>query len=168
MSLGYLFSYAAEAVRQWPAESRPLLDRLCRQIQDAERRLNTAAAARLYGCLKECRGLCCRNLDLEAVFGAPDFVYIRVAGPTLDAAIAECLRRESPIFTSNCPFLEHDTGPCIFPSDVRPEVCITSFCRGDDALRAEIGRVKTCFWKLGFLLHVRKLPFVHRLIAKAV
>jgi hypothetical protein len=144
-----------------------LLDRLCRQIQDAERRLNTAAAGRLYGCLKECRGLCCRNLDLEAVFGAPDFIYIRVAGPTLDAAIAECLRRESPIFTSNCLFLENGTGPCILPPDLRPEVCITSFCYGDGDLKTEIRRVKACFWKLGVFLRVKRVPFISRLLARA-
>jgi hypothetical protein len=144
------------------------LTRLCRQIQAAERRLNAAAANRLQGCLKDCQGLCCRNLDLEAVFGVPDFAYILAMDPSLDSAIAASLRHERPIFTSNCPFLKDGAGPCIFPPDVRPEVCITSFCHGDDALRAEIGRVKTCFWKLGFLLHVRQLPFIHRLIAKAV
>jgi hypothetical protein len=164
MSLGYLYSCSAEAVRQWPSDSRPLLDRLCRQIQEGERTLNEAAAGRLHGCLKECRGLCCRNLDLEAVFGVPDFVYMRIAGPTLDAAVAECLRREIPIFTSNCPFLENGLGPCIFPPDVRPEVCITSFCGGDDGLGAAIRTVKTGFWKLGVALRTRRVPLIHRLL----
>jgi hypothetical protein len=168
MSLRYLHGCAAEAVRRWPPEGRPLLARLCRQIQAAERRLNAAAALRLQGCLKDCQGLCCRNLDLEAVFGVSDFAYILAMDPSLDSAITASLRYERPIFTSNCPFLKDGVGPCIFPPDVRPEVCITSFCRGDSALRVEIGRVKTSFWKLGFLLHVRRLPFIHRLIAKAV
>jgi hypothetical protein len=144
------------------------LARLCRQVQDAERRLNSAAAVRLQGCLRECQGLCCRNLELEAVFGIPDFVYILGLEPSLHSAIADCLRAESSIFTSNCPFLEHGVGPCIFPADLRPEVCITSFCRGDGALGKEIRRVKTGFWKLGLLLHFRRLPFIHRLLAKAV
>jgi len=164
MSLRYLYSYSAEAVRQWPSDSRPLLDRLCRRIQDAERSLNVAAAGRLHGCLKECQGLCCRNLDLEAVFGVPDFVYMRIAGPTLDAAVAECLRGEIPIFTSNCPFLEKGLGPCIFPPDVRPEVCITSFCRCDSTLTAAIRTVKTGFWKLGVVLRARRVPLIHRLL----
>jgi hypothetical protein len=143
------------------------LNALCRKIQAAERRLNEAAARRLKGCLEECRGLCCRNLQLDAVFGVPDFVYILATEPALDAAVARCLRHESLIFTSDCPFLENGVGPCIFPPDVRPEVCITSFCRGDEALKPEIRRVKTSFWKLGVLVNTRRLPFVHRLLARA-
>ena len=167
MSLGYLYRYAAEAVRQWPAESRPLLDRLCRQVQDAERSMNTAAAIRLQGCLQACQGLCCRNLDLEAVFGVADFTYILATEPSLDSRIAACLQHERPIFTSNCPFLENGAGPCIFPPDLRPEVCITSFCRGDGDLKTEIRRVKTSFWKLGFFLHFKRVPFISRLLARA-
>jgi hypothetical protein len=94
-------------------------------------------------------------------------VYILTVEPALDAAVARCLRQESPIFTSDCIFLESGVGPCIFPPDVRPEVCITSFCRGDEALKKEIRRVKTCFWKLGVFVYTRRLPFIHRLLAGA-
>lgn len=165
MSLRHLYGCAAEALRRWPSRSRPLLARLCRQIQDAERRLNAAAAIRLQGCLKECQGLCCRNLDLDAIFGVPDFVYILATDSSLDPFIAASLKHENPFFTMNCPFLEHGVGPCIFPPDVRPEVCITSFCRGDATLKPDIRRVKICFWKLGVLVQVRRLPYVHRLLA---
>lgn len=167
MSLIYCFRKATRILHQLPSGSREVPDALCRQIQDAERKLNAAAALRLQGCLENCRGLCCRNLHLEAVFGIADFVYILTLEPAMAAGISECLRREEPIFTSNCPFLEGGVGPCIFPPDVRPEVCITSFCRGDGALGAEIRRVKTAFWKLGLLLHFRRVPFIHRLLAKA-
>jgi hypothetical protein len=167
MSLSYCYRKAARILPRLHPDSRDALNALCRQIQVAERRLNAAAAARLKGCLEECRGLCCRNLQLDAVFGVPDFVYILATDPSLDAAVAHCLRHESPIFTSDCPFLENGVGPCIFPPDVRPEVCITSFCRGDEALKPEIRRVKTCFWKLGVLVNTRRLPFVHRLLARA-
>ncbi len=91
MSLRYSYHQSAKIVRQWPSERRPLLAHLCRQIQDAERRLNAAAALRLEGCLKECQGLCCRNLQLDAVFGIPDFVYILAATPALNAKIEECI-----------------------------------------------------------------------------
>jgi hypothetical protein len=142
------------------------LARLCRQIQDAERKLNAAAALRLKGCLEDCRGLCCRNLQLDAVFGISDFVYILALEPLLDARIGESIRREDPLFTSNCLFLEQEVGPCIFPPDVRPEVCITSFCRGDDALKSDIRQVKRGFWKLGLLLGFRRFALLHRLLAK--
>lgn len=167
MSLSYCYRKAARILPRLHPDSRDALNALCRKIQAAERRLNEAAARRLKGCLEECRGLCCRNLQLDAVFGVPDFVYILATEPALDAAVARCLRKESPIFTSDCPFLENGVGPCIFPPDVRPEVCITSFCRGDEALKPEIRRVKTCFWKLGVLVNTRRLPFVQRLLARA-
>lgn len=166
MSLRHSLHQAAKIVRHWPSESRPLLARLCRQIQDAERKLNAAAALRLNGCLKDCQGLCCRNLQLDAVFGIPDFVYILALAPALGATIEACLRQEDSFFTSNCLFLERGVGPCLFPPDVRPEVCITSFCGGDEALKPEIRRVKIGFWKLGFFLHFRRVPFVHRLLVK--
>jgi hypothetical protein len=166
MSLLNSYHQSAKIVQQWPSGRRPLLAHLCRRIQDAERNLNAAAALRLEDCLKDCRGLCCRNLQLDAVFGIPDFVYILALTPALDAKIEECLRHEDPFFTSNCLFLERGVGPCIFPPDLRPEVCITSFCRGDDAIKAEIRRVKIDFWKLGVFLHFRKAPLVHRLLVK--
>jgi len=167
MSLLHSYHQSAKIVQRWPSGRRPLLAHLCLRIQDAERRLNAAAALRLEGCLKDCRGLCCRNLQLDAVFGIPDFVYILALMPEWDATIEECLRHEDPFFTSNCPFLDRSVGPCIFPADLRPEVCITSFCRGDEVVRAEIRRVKIDFWKLGVLLHFRKVPLVHRLLVKS-
>jgi hypothetical protein len=166
MSLRHSYRQAAKIIRQWPTDSRPLLTRFCRRIREAERRLNAAAAVNLDGCLKDCRGLCCRNLQLDAVFGVPDFVYVLTLEPALGATIEACLGREDLFFTSNCPFLEGGVGPCLFPVDVRPEVCITSFCRGDAALKPEIRRVKKCFWALGFFVHIRKIPLVHRLLAK--
>jgi hypothetical protein len=128
--------------------------------------LNTAAALRLKGCLRDCQGLCCRNLQLDAVFGIPDFVYVLTLEPALAATIEEGIRHEDPLFTSNCLFLERGVGPCLFPSDVRPEVCITSFCRGDEALKPEIRKVKMGFWKLGVFLRFRRVPFVQRLLVK--
>jgi hypothetical protein len=166
MSLRHSYRQAEKIVRHWPAETRPLLSHLCRRIQNAERKLNVAATQRLEGCLADCRGLCCRNLHLEAVFGIPDFVYILSLAPALDTTIAECLRHEAPLFTSNCLFLERGVGPCLFPPDVRPEVCITSFCRGDEGLKPEIRRVKLGFWKLGLFLHLRRVPGVQRLLVK--
>jgi hypothetical protein len=166
MSLRYSHHQAAKIVRQWPSESLPLLTRLCCRIRDAEKNLNAASALRLKGCLEDCRGLCCRNLHLDAVFGVPDFTYILTLEPALDSTIERCLRHEIPLFSSNCPFLENGAGPCIFPPEVRPEVCITSFCRGDEDMRPEIRRVKMGFWKLGVFLRFRRVPLVQRLLMK--
>jgi hypothetical protein len=166
MSLRHSYRQAEKILRHWPAETRPLLTHLCRRIQDAEQRLNVAAAQRLTGCLRDCRGLCCRNLHLDAVFGVPDFVYILGLAPALGSTIDGCLRHEYPLFTANCPFLERGVGPCLFPPDLRPEVCITSFCRGDEGLKPEIRRIKLGFWRLGFLTHFRRVPRVQRLLVR--
>lgn len=166
MSLTYCFGQASQILHRLPPPSRKVLDGFCRQIQDAERKLNAAAARRLKGCLENCQGLCCRNLDLGAVFGIPDFVYILTLEPTLTSQMTECLLREEPIFTSNCPFLKAGVGPCIFPPDVRPEVCITSFCRGDEALKPQIRRVKMEFWKLGLFMNISKFSWLSRLLAR--
>ena len=166
MSLRYCYKKAARILQRLPPRSRDALAVLCRQVQDAERQLNAAASLRLKGCLEDCQGLCCRNLQLDAVFGAPDFVYLLAMASSLEAKIAECLRHEEPFFTSNCLFLERGVGPCLFPPDVRPEVCITSFCRGDELLKPQIRRVKKCFWKIGFFLWARRLPGVRRLLLK--
>jgi hypothetical protein len=166
MSLPYCFRKATHILHRLSPELREALGTLCRQVQEAEKKLNAAAARRLQGCLENCRGLCCRNLDLGAVFGIPDFVYILTLEPTLTREMAECLRREEPLFTSNCPFLKEGVGPCIFPPDERPEVCITSFCRGDEALKPQIRQVKKCFWKLGFFLNISKFPLLARLLVR--
>jgi hypothetical protein len=142
-----------------------MLAHLCRRIREAEGGLNAAAAHRLAACHGDCRGMCCRNLQLDAVFGVPDFIYILASAPGLTVKIEECLLHEDPFFTADCFFLEGGVGPCIFPSDLRPEVCITSFCRGDESIKAEIRRVKTEFWKLGSLLHLRRFPFWKTLYA---
>lgn len=166
MSLRYCYKKAARILQRLSPQSRDALEVLCRQVQDAERQLNAAASLRLKGCLEDCQGLCCRNLQLDAVFGAPDFVYLLAMASSLEAKIAECLRHEEPFFTSNCLFLERGVGPCLFPPDVRPEVCITSFCRGDELLKPQIRRVKMEFWKLGFFMNISKFSWLSRLLVR--
>jgi hypothetical protein len=166
MSLNYCFKKATRILQRLSPGSREAQEALCRQIQEAEKKLNAAAALRLKGCLADCRGLCCRNLQLEAVFGVPDFVYLLAMEPALEAKILACLRHEDPLFSSKCIFLQDGVGPCLFPPDVRPEVCITTFCSGDAVLKAEIRQVKMAFWKLGFFLSAPKVPLLHRLLIK--
>jgi hypothetical protein len=164
MSLRYSFEQALNILRRLPPGSRGALDRLCREIQAREKQLNEAAAPALVGCVEACRGLCCRNLQLDAVFAAADFVYILASAPELETRMEACLRRENPLYTSDCLFLEAGVGPCLFPPQLRPEVCITSFCRGDEALKAEIRQVKRSFRRLGVFLWLQKLPpFLRRL-----
>ncbi len=134
----------------------------------AEERLNAAAETALTRCLGACRGICCRNLQLDSVIATEDFVYILAAQPALHDRMADCLSREDPLFTADCIFLEAGTGPCIFPPHLRPEVCITSFCRSEPALEAECAEVRRAFRRLGRLVRRRRVLPVWRRLTTAV
>lgn len=163
MSIRQTTLRAERILRRWPIGNRPLLDSLCREIREAERGLNAAAARSLEGCLEGCRGLCCRNLDLSAVLGLEDFLYILCLEPGLWEEIAASVGQEAPLFSADCPFLECGRGPCRFPADLRPEVCITTFCRGEGAVKAEILRVRRGFQRLGRLRRLRRFPYTRLL-----
>ncbi len=164
MSLTHAFNSADRVIRQLDPGLRSDLDACCRDIRRAEERLNAAAATALTRCLGACRGICCRNLQLDAVIAAADFVYILASQPALHGRMADCLGREAPLFTCDCVFLEDGTGPCIFPPHLRPEVCITSFCRTEPALEAECAAVRRSFRRLGRLVRFRRvLPVCRRL-----
>ena len=168
MSLGHAFHAADRLIRGLEPGLRPDLDACCREIRRAEERLNAAAADALARCAGGCRGICCRNLQLDAVIAREDFVYLLASQPALRGRMAECLGREEPLFTSDCVFLENGTGPCIFPPHLRPQVCITSFCRSEPSLTAECAAVRRAFRRLGRLVGFRRvLPAWRRLAAAA-
>ena len=145
MSLNYSYRRAAALIDRMKTAERMRLEHLCRRIQEAEEMLNAAAAELLQNCGDLCQGICCRNLHMDAVIDLADFVYILAQDATLRDTISRCLQHEEAFYTSNCPFLEGGVGPCVFPGHLRPEVCITSFCRGDASIRTEIGCVRKCF-----------------------
>lgn len=152
MSLNYAFRRAVVLIDGMNAAERARLSDLCSRVRAAEEELTSAASRLLQDCGVRCRGICCRNLEMDAVIAYGDFVYILEGAAWLGDAIARNLEREEPFYTSNCPFLEGGVGPCIFPADLRPEVCVTSFCRDDAEVRAEIRRVRRCFRRLGWFL----------------
>jgi hypothetical protein len=148
MGLAYTLKKAeALAAGLNTAEKRALVS-LCEEIHTAETALLQAAKETLAGCLERCEGLCCRNVELEAIIGFADLLYLLVSGGASAATMAGRLRRQPPFFTSNCVFLREGKGPCIFPIDVRPETCITTFCTGEDTIRKEIRDVKRRFLRL--------------------
>jgi hypothetical protein len=61
--------------------------------------------------------------------------------------MAAGLGRES-FFASDCLFLKNGLGPCLFPEGLRPERCVTSFCRVEPSIEKEIGRVMGEFSRL--------------------
>jgi hypothetical protein len=156
MSLKFASTQASGFIRRLGPAERPALDRLCASIRAAEERLNAAAQGALSGCGGVCGGLCCRNVALEAIVDRTDLVFIFSSDPALEPRIVQRLEKEAPLFTADCLFLEGGVGPCIFPANTRPHVCVTSFCRGEDELSGDIRRVRRSFGKLSRFIQRRR------------
>lgn len=146
-----------------PADTVRLLA-ICAAIQGAETRLLAGAAGNMDRCIAACQGLCCRNIQLEAVIGVWDLVYIlTVAGDYRDR-LAAGLEKEIPFYAADCVFLASGLGPCLLPADARAEVCLTTFCGRTDRIDREIRQVKRGFYKLGWFIATRRpLMLIDRL-----
>jgi hypothetical protein len=132
------------------------LRQICGEIQAAEADLLAQAGPAMERCVKSCEGLCCRNIQLEAIIGLWDLVYIlTVAGEYRDR-MAICLEKEIPFYAADCIFLANGVGPCFLPATARAEVCLTTFCSGTETIGREIRRVKRKFYKLGWFLGMCK------------
>jgi hypothetical protein len=156
MSLRYKFKKADTVLRHLDPHEKANLQAICARIQAAEEELLVAAEAKIVTCIQGCEGLCCRNARIDDIIGLMDCVYILTVAPGLRERIDACLGNESPIYSADCIFLENGRGPCIFPFNARPEVCITTFCGRTASINAEIGRLKRKFMKLGWFVASRK------------
>lgn len=156
MSVKYKFNRAVKILNGSPTRDMARLHRICGEIREAEQRLNQAARKLVHRCYAQCEGICCRNVHLDNIFSHLDFIYILTIKPELNDRIARCLEQEDPIFSSDCMFLEHETGPCVFPPDLRPVKCITTFCFDDSSIQREIQSTKNRFLKLGGFMTFRK------------
>jgi len=131
------------------------LRRICEAIQAAEAKLLARAGPAMARCIHVCQGLCCRNIQLEAIIGVWDLVYIlTVAGEYRDR-MAGCLENEIPFYAADCVFLADGKGPCILPATARAEVCLTTFCSRTEDIAPDIKRVKRGFYRLGWFLVTR-------------
>lgn len=150
MSLNHTYQRAVNTVDALPADGRDRIVHLCGEIRQAQQHLLRSAAPLMTRCIRQCQGLCCRNILEESLIHFWDFFYILVAEGTPRETIARHLTREDSLFPSDCIFLENGVGPCIFPPDVRPERCLTAFCFDADPVRKEIARVKLSFHRLAW------------------
>ena len=129
---------------------------ICSKIEAAQAELRRAAQPLMNRCINGCEGLCCRNIQADEIISLGDCVLILATGGTAPEEIARHLRRETPLFRSDCIFLKNRTGPCIFPLNARPEVCLTSFCDDAAIIKREVARLKWRFFKLS------RYIFLHR------
>lgn len=157
MSLRYYFTKAQKTLNRIASYDRAIIEKQCRSIQIAEEQLQAAGRSVFFRCYSGCEGLCCRNLDIDAVIGFSDFIYLLTVESKLKENISTCLENENRFFASDCVFLINGKGPCIFPPTSRPEVCITTFCTDVEPIKQEIRSVKSKFMKLNFYLHFLQL-----------
>ena len=164
MSLRYSFAKAQKTLSRITPRDRAIIEKQCLLIRIAEEQLQAEGRAAFLRCYSGCEGLCCRNLDIEAVIGFSDFVYLLTVESQLQASISACIEYEKHFFAGDCIFLINGKGPCIFPPASRPEVCITTFCADVQPIKKEIRRVKSQFMKLNFYLLLLNLKNFSRYV----
>ena len=155
MGLRYKFKKAQEIIERSGNKDLIAIKRICEEIQRAQNELLEEAKDILKYCNDRCQGLCCRNIYPDDIITLADFVYILAMESSVRDEISECLKKET-LFSSSCIFLQSGEGPCIFPSDLRPEMCIISFCGGDTTIKKEINMVRSKFNKLIRFILLRK------------
>jgi hypothetical protein len=156
MGIRYKFKTAKKIICTMASQDRIALEKICREIQAAEKNLLEAAREMMTRCYTACEGICCRNIHLDEILSLWDSIYLLALAPSVHETIAKCLEADGSLFSADCIFLENGIGPCIFPSTVRPEVCITSFCTDDDPVKKEILLVKRKFLKLCLFTRLRR------------
>ena len=156
MSLRHLFRQAEKIIAASSPEDLKGFERICLEIQDAELELQEKARPIMTRCIHRCEGICCRNVQIDLIIGLWDFLFILVLKPHLKKQIEECLEKEEPFFSSDCVFLKDGTGPCIFPPDARPEVCLVTFCDDTSQVKKEISRIKRKFFRLMWFVLMRR------------
>jgi len=156
MELNYAFKKALRTIQALPPADRHRLASICTGIRQSEDLLNTAATKNMDKCMVACTGICCRNIRLTEIIGFYDFVYILTVADGMKKNITACLKHES-LFSSDCIFLKNGKGPCIFPSNARPRVCITSFCFDDTPVKQQIRDVNRQFSELSRFVFGRRL-----------
>jgi hypothetical protein len=162
MSLRYKLGKARRLLASLSADEKAALRQICENIRQAQETMLANARPAMQQCLHRCEGLCCRNARVDDIIGLMDLVYILTLTPEFEETMTVRVAREKPFYSADCMFLKTDGGPCIFTSAVRPEVCITTFCSGDQGIQKEIQAIKRQFVKLNWFFLRRKPQAVCR------
>jgi hypothetical protein len=162
MGLIYPFKSALRIISTLTQKEHFKLLKMCSEIQIAENELNLKASPLLDQCASACKGLCCRNIILDSIIGLDDFIYILLLDPSIEYTISSCLQNRSFLYSSNCIFLSNGVGPCLFPSTIRPQVCITTFCFHDHLIKREIAAVRKNFFALEWFIRLKRTEMIGR------
>jgi len=156
MGLKYKFNKAQKILNALDHLTLKNARRIGKEIQKAEEKLTLKGEKLFLKCKTECQGICCRNLHADDIISHYDFLFILVMNPKISVAISQCLERDTIIYASDCIFLKNGKGPCIFPPDLMPEICITAFCSYERSIQKEINFLKRKFMKLSQFILLRK------------
>lgn len=149
---------AHRIVKSLTGQDAVKLHRICYGIQCAQNDLIRSADPFFEICMKKCKGICCKNLNINDVVNLLDLIYILAMNIDLLSKVTECSKLES-IYTADCPFLKDGIGPCLFTENVKPERCILSFCSETHPIRREIKAVRSNFNKLSRFTKIKR-PFL--------
>ena len=156
MSLRYKLNKARALIATLTPAELDELKHICKAIQGSQAVLLGNAGAAMRQCIHKCEGLCCRNAQVDDIIGLWDLVFILMLAPALGENMMERVAEEKPFYSADCMFLQSRIGPCIFASDIRPEVCVTTFCSGDSGIQKEIRAVKRQFYRVPWFFFKRK------------
>jgi hypothetical protein len=161
MGLKNKFNRAAFIINRLEPRQLRGLKIICKEIAAAQADLRHAAKPLMHRCISGCEGLCCRNIQADEIISLGDCMLILATGDIAPDEIARHLRHEPLLFRSDCVFLKNGKGPCIFPLNARPEVCLTSFCDDASMIKGEVARLKWRFFKLNcFIMRHRPLTLL--------
>ncbi|MCG6893440.1 MAG: hypothetical protein LJE65_07510 [Desulfobacteraceae bacterium] len=144
MSLTHKVQKADAIIQATGGDEWRRLKEICTRIRRSENQLLAEAVPMMEQCIHHCKGLCCQNIYPDEIITFADNVLVLALHPNLKPAMSAAARHES-LFTSSCVFLEGGKGPCMFPPDLRPERCLTTFCADETPIRREIQEVRRAF-----------------------
>lgn len=158
LELQYKIKKALRFIDSLSGKERETLQNICFEIQRAQAALNVEAVSYFQRCMFECRGICCKNINVKDVVTQLDLVYILSMKGASSNQILQFAKSEK-LFSADCLFLKDGQGPCIFPADVKPERCIMTFCGNTRPIRRELKAIRSKFNKLSRFTKFKR-PFL--------
>lgn len=158
MELHHKIVKAQRIIESLKGKEEKTLLQICHDIQCAQDALNTGACSFFNACIQSCRGICCRNINVNDVVTDLDLIYVLSMKKKMADQVIRCAGSET-LYTADCLFLNKGIGPCIFPANVKPERCIITFCGETRPIRREIKAVRSNFSKLSRYTKIKR-PFL--------
>ncbi len=162
MGTRYLFKKAIKISENFTPRDRILVQNRCNNIRDSQEELVAVAKTAMFNCSENCKGLCCKSLDIDSVFSLWDFIFILTLCPQLKNEMQERLDTHTALYLSPCPFLKDAIGPCIFPKGIKAQICVITFCTNDEKIKKPIQIVNLNFYKLCWLIQYLRLKKMSR------